>query len=150
MKPGMEIIDEFLLQPHHFLSKPFSHLRKVDQFCDCSGPKYMCVQLSTGDILFQSQYWLYWLIMKVHEAWNGNHGQFSSPTSPFSAKPALILEGNGLVLRLCWSKTYVCMVVDWQFKFNISSLSRFMKPRMVNIGGFLLQPCHFLSNKSPF
>ena len=30
LKHGREIVNEFLLQPHHFLSKTFSHLRKND------------------------------------------------------------------------------------------------------------------------
>ena len=64
------------------------------------------------EILFQSQYWL---IKNVHEAWDGNHGQFSGPTSPFSAKPALILEGNGLVLWLFWPETQMCIVLDWYY-----------------------------------
>ena len=45
---------------------------------------------------------------------------------------------------------YGCRLVLYQFKFNISSLSRFMKPRMGIIDGFLLQPRNFLSKKSPF
>ena len=53
--------------------------------------------------------------IKVHEAWDGNHGQFSSPTSPFSAKPVLILDQNGLALLPFWPETHVCMVVDWYY-----------------------------------
>ena len=63
-------------------------------------------------ILFQSQHCL---IRKVHEAWDGNHGQFSSPTSQFSIKTVLMLVENGLVLLLLWPKTHVCIVVDWYY-----------------------------------
>ena len=45
---------------------------------------------------------------------------------------------------------YGCRLVLYQFKFNISSLSRFMKPEMGMINKCLLQPHHFLWNKSPF
>ena len=43
-----------------------------------------------------------------------------------------------------------CRLILYQFKFNISLLSRFMKPTIGIIDEFLLQPHHFLSNKSPF
>ena len=57
--------------------------------------------------------------IKVHEAWDWNHGQYSSPTSPFSAKPVLILDQNGLALLPFWHKTHVCMVVEWYYtSFN--------------------------------
>ena len=45
---------------------------------------------------------------------------------------------------------YGCRLVLYQFKFTIISLSRFMKPGMGIIDGFLLYPHHFLSNRSPF
>ena len=45
---------------------------------------------------------------------------------------------------------YDCRLILYQFKFNISLLSRFMKPMMRIIDEFLLQPHHFLPNKSPF
>ena len=104
IKLRMGIIDRFLLQPHPFLSKKSPFRRKIDSFCGYPGPKHMCVWLQTRIILFQSQYWL---IRKVHEASDGNHGQFSSPTSPFSTKPVLILVVNGLVLWLLWPKIHV-------------------------------------------
>ena len=39
---------------------------------------------------------------------------------------------------------YGCRLVLYQYKFNISTLSRFMKPRIRIIDEFLLQPHHFL------
>ena len=45
---------------------------------------------------------------------------------------------------------YGCRLILYQFKFNISSLLRFMNPEMGIIDEFLLQPHHFLCNKSPF
>ena len=45
---------------------------------------------------------------------------------------------------------YDCRLILYHFKFNISLLSRLMKPMMRIIDEFLLQPHHFLSNKSPF
>ena len=43
-----------------------------------------------------------------------------------------------------------CRLILYQFKFNISSLLRFMKPAMGIIDEFLLQRHHFLCNKSQF
>ena len=43
-----------------------------------------------------------------------------------------------------------CRLTLYQFKINIHLLSRFMKPRVGIMDDFLLQPHHFLSNKSPF
>ena len=43
-----------------------------------------------------------------------------------------------------------CRLVLYQFKFNISLLSRFMKPRMGIIGGYLLHSHNFLSDKRPY
>ena len=71
MKPGIGIINGFLLQPHHFLWNKSPFWRKMNSFCDCSGPKYMCVWLFTKILLLQGQHWL---IRKVHEAWEGNRG----------------------------------------------------------------------------
>ena len=45
---------------------------------------------------------------------------------------------------------YAWKLVLHQFKFNVSSLSRFMKPRMRIIDGFLLQPHHFYQNSPHF
>ena len=45
MKPMMEIIDEFLLQPQHFLSSKSQFWRKMNSFCVHSGPKHMFVWL---------------------------------------------------------------------------------------------------------
>ena len=112
LKPGMGIIDGFLLQPRRFLWNKSPFWRKINSFCGYYGPNHMCVWLQTKIILFQSQYWL---IRKVHEAWDVNHWQFSSPTSPFYAKLALVLVENGLVLLLLWPKTHVCIVEDWYY-----------------------------------
>ena len=49
----------------------------------------------------------YWLIRKVREAWDRNHRQISTPTSPFSMKQIPILKENELVLWLFWPKTHV-------------------------------------------
>ena len=43
-----------------------------------------------------------------------------------------------------------CRLVLYHLNFNNILLSRFMKPGMGIIGGFLLQSHHFLSNQSPF
>ena len=56
VKPMRGIVDEFLLQPHHFLEKTFQYLREIDQFCGCSGPKYMYVWLQIYLILFESHH----------------------------------------------------------------------------------------------
>ena len=45
MKPGMGIMDNFPVQPHHFLQSQPSFWRKMDVFCGCCGPKHMCVWL---------------------------------------------------------------------------------------------------------
>ena len=45
---------------------------------------------------------------------------------------------------------YDCRLILYQFEFNISLLSRFMKPRVGIMDEFLLQPHHFLSKKSAF
>ena len=123
----------------------------IDQFCGCSGPKHMCVWLQTSDILFQSQYQF---IRKVHEGWDGNHGQFSTPPSPFSTKPIPMLEENRQVLWMVQPKTHVCMVEDYivlyHLNFNMCSLSRFVKPGRGIVDEFLLQPHHFLSKPSPY
>ena len=44
---------------------------------------------------------------------------------------------------------YDCRLILYQFKFNISLLSRFMKPRMGIIDESLLQRHQFLSHKLP-
>ena len=59
------------------------------------------------------------LLLRFMKPGMGIMVKISSPTSPFSAKPALILEENGLVLWLLWPKTHVCMVLDWNYtSFN--------------------------------
>ena len=110
MKPRMGIIDGFLLQHHQFLTNKFLLWRKVDSFWGCFCPKHIYAWLQTRIILFHSQYWL---IGKVHEAWNGYHWKISGTTSPFSTKPIPIYEENRKVSWLLWPKTHACMIVDW-------------------------------------
>ena len=83
MKPGMGIIDNFLLQPRHF---------------------------------YQA---------------NPN---FGGKSTSFVA---------ALAQNTC---VHGCRLVLYHLNFNISLLSRFTKPGMGIIDGFLLQPHHFLSN----
>ena len=71
MKPRMEIIDGFLLQPHNFFSKKSPFGKKMDSFCGCFCLKHVCVLLQTRIILFQCKYWL---IRNIHAAWDGHHG----------------------------------------------------------------------------
>ena len=56
MKPGMGIIDKFLLQPCHFLPSQSQFWREIDKFCGCSGPKDMCAWLQTGTLPLELQY----------------------------------------------------------------------------------------------
>ena len=49
MKPGMGTIDEFLLQPHHFLPSQSPFWSKIDKFCYCFGHRHMFLVL-----------WLFW------------------------------------------------------------------------------------------
>ena len=58
---------------------------------------------------------IFFLIWKVHKAWDGNDGYFSTLFSPFSTKPVAILEENRQVLLMFLPKTHVCMVVDWYY-----------------------------------
>ena len=70
MKPEMGIIDNFLLQPRHFLPSQSQFWRKIDKFCGCSGPKHMCACLQTGtSIPLELQHYF---IVKVREAWERN------------------------------------------------------------------------------
>ena len=55
MKPGIETIDTFLLQPHHFLPNKYPSWGKPAKFCCCFGPKHMCAWFGTGAIPFQLQ-----------------------------------------------------------------------------------------------
>ena len=45
MKSGVGVMDQFVLQPHHFILSQSQFRRKTDKFCCCSGPKHMCVWL---------------------------------------------------------------------------------------------------------
>ena len=45
---------------------------------------------------------------------------------------------------------YDCRLILYQFKFNLSLLSSEIEPRMGIKDKFLLQPHHYLSNKSHF
>ena len=87
----MVIMDQCVLQSHHFLPRKYQFRRKWDKFYYCSGPKHMYVCLQTGTIPFELQYYF---IIKVHEAWDGNHRLISSPTLPFSLKPVPTLGEN--------------------------------------------------------
>ena len=95
----------------------------------------------------------YYFIRKVHEACDGNHGYISSPASQFATKPIPVLEENRQIVLLFWPKInvckYGCRLVLYHLNLNISLVSRFVKPGMGIIDGFLLQPYHFLSSQSP-
>ena len=45
VKPVMGIMDNVPVQPRQFLKSQSSFLRKMDQLCGCSGPKYICIWL---------------------------------------------------------------------------------------------------------
>ena len=42
-EPGMVIMDQCVLQPHHFLPRKSLFWRKTDKFCCCYGPKHMYI-----------------------------------------------------------------------------------------------------------
>ena len=109
MKAGMGVMDNFILQPCHFLPSQSPFWRKTDKFFGWSGPKHMGVWLETGDIPLQLQYYF---IIKVREAWEGNSRWISTLTSPFSISTVPTFEENWLVLWLLWPKTHVCVVTD--------------------------------------
>ena len=44
MKPGIGVMDNFPVEPHHFLQSESPFWRKTDKFCGCSDPKHMCVE----------------------------------------------------------------------------------------------------------
>ena len=65
-------------------------------------------------------------------------GEFLLQYHHFLPKQVPTLEENCLALWLVWPKTQVCMIVGYftLFQSNISSLSRFMNPRMEIIDVF--------------
>ena len=97
----------------------FLFLRQRKSFCDYFCPKHMYMWLETRIIPLQCQYWL---IRKVHAAWDGHHGSFSGRSSPFSTKPTTIFEENSEVSWLFWPKKHVCIVVTWYYTSLNSTL----------------------------
>ena len=90
--------------------------------------------------------------IKVHEPCDGNHICISSPTLPISTKRIPILKEKQVVMWVLTKDTlvYECRLVVYHSKVNARSYSRFMKPGIGIVDGFLLPPCHFLPSKSPF
>ena len=89
MKPGMGIIDNFLLQPRHFVPSQTQYWRNIDKFCSCSGPKHMFILLQTDTMPFKLQYQF---IVKVCEAWGGIIDEFVLPPHHFLSKPSPFLR----------------------------------------------------------
>ena len=55
MKAELGVMDNFILQPHHFLPSQSPFWRKTDNFCCCFGSKCMCAWFWTGAMPFELQ-----------------------------------------------------------------------------------------------
>ena len=104
--------DIFLVQPPNILHSQPAFWSKVEYFRGCFDQKHNFIWSLITDTNKNHS----WFInSRVHESWASNQRQVSSPTSPFYTKPILTVEENRQVLLLFWSKTHMCMVLDWYY-----------------------------------
>ena len=143
-------MDNFLLQPHYFLSNQSLFWRK----------RTSCVAvLGQNTCVYCCRLVLYHL--------NFNISSISTFMQPgrgimdgYLLQPYHFLPNQSLFLRKVGTSfvsvlaqnigVWVCRPVLYYFKVNISLLGRLTKPEMRSMDTFLLQSHHFLSSQSPF
>ena len=150
MQPGMGIMDNFTVQPHHFLPRQPPFLRKKQKFHGCSGPKkhvYAVViwhYTSLNSILVRCQ-------GSSSRGWKSQMDFY--PNLAFFSQKSPNFEGK-LTRFLTVLAQNTCMF-GWRpglYYSNVNSgwLGMFMQPGRGIMDNFPVQHYHLLPSQPPF